>query len=302
MQVAHLSDLHLRQADDVAEFARQLDHIVARRVDHLVIAGDLLDRWNPTLLNLALDALATRGLMERDTLTLIHGNHDLASSGGYPRHRADLWRLAARFWDPPPIVALRKRRFYAAIAARAGGVGMAAPWTKTTRSGLRVAAIDSVPVPWRPLTIRRGQLILRHAEGAIPESQTSWLSGQQGRGPLIVVMHHYPLPVAPFRWDASRGAGPRRTGAAAALAKWDVIVPMAVDAGDLERFWTAADRAEPVAVLCGHVHRARMERRGSIAIGLNGQSGADWAGRTIAYYRIEGPAVSVEYETALRAA
>jgi hypothetical protein len=36
-----------------------------------------------------------------------------------------------------------------------------------------------------------------------------------------------------------------------------------------------------------------------VAVGLNGQSGADWAGRTIAYYRIGSPRVSVEYESAI---
>ena len=37
-------------------------------------------------------------------------------------------------------------------------------------------------------------------------------------------------------------------------------------------------------VLCGHLHRTRLEWRNGIAVGLNGQSGAEWAGRTIAYY------------------
>ena len=37
-------------------------------------------------------------------------------------------------------------------------------------------------------------------------------------------------------------------------------------------------------LLCGHVHRAKLRWHGEIAIGLNGQSGAEWAGRTIAYY------------------
>jgi hypothetical protein len=42
-------------------------------------------------------------------------------------------------------------------------------------------------------------------------------------------------------------------------------------------------------VLCGHVHRARLEWHDGIAIGLQGQSGAEWAGRSIAWYRV-GPA------------
>jgi hypothetical protein len=31
-----------------------------------------------------------------------------------------------------------------------------------------------------------------------------------------------------------------------------------------------------------------------VAVALNGQSGADWAGRTIAFYRIEGRSVIAE--------
>ena len=55
--------------------------------------------------------LAARDLLTSDRLTILHGNHDLASSGAHPRRTADLWRHVLRFWDPPPVVALRKRRF-----------------------------------------------------------------------------------------------------------------------------------------------------------------------------------------------
>ena len=63
MVIAHLSDLHLRDEGDAVEFGRRLDRIAARPVDHLVITGDLLDRWQPALLDTALDALASRGLL-----------------------------------------------------------------------------------------------------------------------------------------------------------------------------------------------------------------------------------------------
>ena len=65
---------------------------------------------------------------------------------------------------------------------------------------------------------------------------------------------------------------------------------------DRTRFWRAAEGAGAVAVFCGHVHRARLEQHGEIAVGLNGQSGADWAGRTIAFYRLERSApITAEY-------
>jgi hypothetical protein len=71
---------------------------------------------------------------------------------------------------------------------------------------------------------------------------------------------------------------------------------MAITAPDRERFWDAAEAAGACAVLCGHVHRARLEHQRGIAVGLNGESGAAWAGRTVAYYRIEQGSVAVEYE------
>ena len=84
MLIAHLSDLHLRDTDDAVWLDRQLDRIAARNPDHLAITGDLLDRWQPALLERALDALKARGLLDAERLTLLHGNHDLASSGGHP--------------------------------------------------------------------------------------------------------------------------------------------------------------------------------------------------------------------------
>jgi len=42
--VAHLSDLHLRNHDDVVEFAHQLDRVALHQPLHLAITGDLLDR------------------------------------------------------------------------------------------------------------------------------------------------------------------------------------------------------------------------------------------------------------------
>ncbi|NUR56408.1 MAG: hypothetical protein HOQ29_18350, partial [Acidobacteria bacterium] len=130
MLIAHLSDLHMRDAADAAAFEHQLDRIVAGAPDHLVISGDLLDRWQPRLLQRALDALARRGLLSRERTTIVHGNHDLASSGGHPRSRRDLPRLILRAWDPPPLVSARRRRFYAAIERRAPGVAALLPFAK----------------------------------------------------------------------------------------------------------------------------------------------------------------------------
>jgi 3',5'-cyclic AMP phosphodiesterase CpdA len=296
--VAHLSDLHLKDLQDTVEFGAQLDRISARQIDHLVITGDLLDRWSPSLLEAALDTLHARGLLDGKRLTLIHGNHDLASSGGHPRARADLWRLVSRFWDPPPLIALRKRRFYHQIAARTREFGASPPFSKTTQSGLRIAALDSVPASWTPVAPRRGYLLLRHGVGAISQRQNAWLAQQRGTGPLVVLVHHYPLPVGAFHWSEGRGVNVQgvRTWNRW-LSSYKVVVPMEIDPRDREAFWTAAHAAGATAVLCGHVHRARLDYHGAIAVGLNGQSGAAWAGRTIAYYTIAAHNVTAEYES-----
>jgi UDP-2,3-diacylglucosamine pyrophosphatase LpxH len=295
--LAQLSDLHLRGEDDAVEFARQLDRIVARRVDHLVITGDLLDRWNPRLFERALALLRDRRLLTREAVTLIHGNHDLASSGGHPQRRSDLWRLASRFWDPPPLIAVRKRKFYRQIAAHGPELGSCPPFQKTLAAGLRLAAVDSVPSPWTPFRIRRGTVTVHHARGALAPRQTEWLSALRGAFPLVVLVHHYPLPVSPFRWQIGRSFDVQSGSWLVRRFKdWHMEVPMEIESADRQRFWNAAHAARAMLVACGHVHRARLDHEGGIAVGLNGQSGAAWAGRTIAYYRIEDR-VSVEYET-----
>jgi 3',5'-cyclic AMP phosphodiesterase CpdA len=293
--LAHLSDLHLRDQDDAVEFARQLDCVVARGVDHLVITGDLLDRWNPALFEQTLDLIGTRGLVDRERLTIIHGNHDLASSGGHPRERSDLWRLVTRFWDPPPVIAARRHQFYRRITSRTAGVAARAPWLKTLNGGVRLAMLDSVPSTWSPLGLRRGTVILHHAVGAIAQRHIRWLSQQRDSTPLVVLMHHYPMPIGAFTWQLGRNMKIQpHSRLGEWIRTWRIEVPMQIDADDRAAFWDAARTAGVMAVICGHVHRARLERHDGIAIGLNGQSGAAWAGRTIAYYRIDPNQQSME--------
>lgn len=273
--VAHLSDLHLRDADDVAAFERQLRQVAARSPLHLAITGDLIDRWDRALLHRALEALEAHGFRNPGKLTILHGNHDLASSGGHPRARADLWRLALRFWDPPPLIRARRRRFYADLDAWSPGVGQAAPFLKQVGSTLRVAVIDSVPIPWKPLAVRGREVTVQHAIGCTRPQQVAWLSQQGGDAPLVVLLHHYPLDVTPFSWTPQ--------GWLRRIVR-QVHVPMTIPSADRDAFWRAAHAAGTGLVLCGHVHRARLEWNGGIAVGLNGQSGADWAGRSIAFY------------------
>jgi len=287
--LAHLSDLHLRDERDAVEFERQLDCIAAERADHLVISGDLLDRWNPPLFARALDALGSRGCLDPARLTIIHGNHDLASSGGHPRRSRDLWRLALRFWDPPPLLRRRRDRFYRSLSARSAGLGCVPPFRKDA-AGVTLAAIDSVPFPWRPFAAAEGGIRLQHARGAVSDASTRWLASQSSAARMIVVVHHYPLDAGSFRW---RHVAARR---------FAVEVPMDIAADDRQRLWNALDRCGASLILCGHVHRARLEHHRGIAVGLNGQSGADWAGRTIAFYRLDGDSWTATYVTMTSAA
>ena len=269
----------MRDAGDAAAFEHQLDRVAAGAPDHLVLSGDLLDRWRPRLLARALDALAARGLLSSARATILHGNHDLASSGGHPRSRRDLPRLVLRAWDPPPVVAARRRRFYAAIEARAPGVAALAPFAKDIGSAT-IAAIDTVPISWSPVRLAHGRLQIRQAVGCIRPGQAEWLSAALPRGkPALLVLHHYPLPVPSFSWNGGR-----------------IEVVMEIPSADRRRLWAAARTAGVRLVLCGHVHRARLEWHDGIAIGLQGQSGAEWAGRSIAWYRLDDTSVTMELE------
>lgn len=259
----------MRDAADLRAFEHQLDRVGAGGADHLVISGDLLDRWRPRLLTAALDALSGRGLLAPGRVSIVHGNHDLTSSGAHPRSRADLPRLVVRAWDPPPVVAARRRRFYAAIERKAPGIAALSPFSKDL-GAVTIATIDSVPVPWLPLRVRDGAVQLRHAEGSVRDADAEWLKGTLPRGkPVVLVLHHYPLPVPPFRWQN---------------AKVDVL--MEIPSADRKKLWSAAHAAGVRLILCGHIHRARLEWHEGIAVGLQGQSGAGWAGRPIAWYQV----------------
>ena len=129
MLIAHLSDLHLRDEADAVELDRQLDRIVARNAATTWSSPETCSTAGiRLLLERALDALGERGLLSRaNDLTILHGNHDLASSGGHPRAaRGSLaaWRCGSgirrRWCDTGGAVSTTDRGARARASPRAG--------------------------------------------------------------------------------------------------------------------------------------------------------------------------------------
>jgi hypothetical protein len=264
VRIAHLGDHHLRERDELPFLDRQLAR-AASEATHIVFSGDLLDRWDPALLVESRERLAANGLIDPDRLTIIHGNHDVASSGGWPRRRGDILRMVLRFWDPPPLLARRRERFTELFSPVAAPL----PFEKRIAGGrLRLLAIDSTPFPWAPFTYGRRALRLRTALGAVRLSDVEWLESLP-EFPSLLLMHHYPLPTPALLWNEGR-----------------VVVPMHVR-GPVDRLLAAAARAGVRLIACGHVHRTQLDWHDGIAVGLQGQSGAGWANRPLTVYELE---------------
>ncbi|HSL21726.1 MAG TPA: metallophosphoesterase [Vicinamibacterales bacterium] len=262
-RIVHFGDLHLRDRAELSLFERQLARAADERPDHIVISGDLVDRWNGRLLRGARRALASDGLLDAARLTIIHGNHDLASSGGWPRTRADIPRMVLRFWDPPPLLAWRRARFARLFAPASEPL----PFERQLGGGLRLLAIDSTPLPFLPFVAQGRRLRLLTALGRLRERDLRWLASRAA-APSVLVIHHCPVLTPPLQWNGGR-----------------VIVPMHVE-GSLDRFWSGAERAGVRLVLCGHIHHTRIFRQGAIAVAAQGQSGADWAGRPFSVHEV----------------
>jgi 3',5'-cyclic AMP phosphodiesterase CpdA len=268
--LAHLSDLHLRGPVDLDWFDAQLAALSETGAEHLVVTGDLLDRWNPPLLDGALDRLGARGWLRRERATIIHGNHDIASLGCL-HGSAARWRAALSAWDPPPLLLWRRRRFYERVAHAAGDPVAAPPFRKRLASGTEIVAIDSIPIVMGPVGLTARQFSLRHAIGRVRASDARWLRRlrNQTAGPRVLLLHHYPLATPPLIY----------------VEGW-VRVPMEIPARGRRRLWDAARAAGVTLVLCGHVHRARLEFADGIAVGLQGTSGGTWSDRAFSTYRL----------------
>ncbi|NTV07525.1 MAG: metallophosphoesterase [Chlorobium limicola] len=78
--VAHISDLHLAGRHDrrsLASLDRMLRHFNERKIDHLVITGDLFDTYMPAEWPVMREKLREHDFCSWERTTLIPGNHDL---------------------------------------------------------------------------------------------------------------------------------------------------------------------------------------------------------------------------------
>ncbi len=283
LRIGHLSDLHLKSSGDLLRFESQLDRLVSQGVDHLAVTGDLLDAWNPHLLTRAIQALGHAGFDSPKRLTIIHGNHDLASVGG-PRTGRDVMSQARRLLDLPTVAARRRHRFYGALAALHDGLGQRPPFVKHLGGGIELLTLDSVPLPKAPVRVTANRVIVTHAVGTIRNRDLDWLAALPPLPPdgsRILLLHHYPLDTPPLYWWGGL-----------------VEVPMAIEPGPRHRLWKAIRSANIGLVLCGHVHRARKEQVGGVQVGLQGTSGGAWAGYGSSVYDVtRGEALERRDET-----
>ena len=76
-RIAHISDLHLRAVDANFDRAVTLIEQAQSKVDHVIIAGDIVDCAEANVLQAFKTSLDQRGLMHARDLTVVPGNHDI---------------------------------------------------------------------------------------------------------------------------------------------------------------------------------------------------------------------------------
>jgi len=78
--IAHISDLHLNSFYNDSIFKRVnylLKHLAEKKVDYLIITGDITDNASEKDLEIFRRMLAKFGFMNGEKLSLIPGNHDI---------------------------------------------------------------------------------------------------------------------------------------------------------------------------------------------------------------------------------
>jgi 3',5'-cyclic-AMP phosphodiesterase len=80
MKIAHLSDIHFTtffRNFDLYKFENLLQYCNARRIDHLIITGDLVENPDEYDFELLRKVLKQNGFLTSDRLSLVIGNHDV---------------------------------------------------------------------------------------------------------------------------------------------------------------------------------------------------------------------------------
>lgn len=313
MRIVHLSDLHLgapageggarrREANVLA----LLDHALARGADHVLLGGDLVDHGNLEDAARLRDALAERGLLSAERLSVVPGNHDI-----WPFGEESLWGDAGRYLleNARALAAFRKwpaqeryQRFLSLFAETFTGA--------VARSGDRypcLKRLGGASIAMLDTTSNHGAF--RSAAGRFDEEEARWLLARldEHAGPRLLLMHHWPL-----RWDVDASAivdrlpGPVREmllGLGLDVARF-----AEVNFEDLEGVQAFLRRGRFDAVLCGHVHMMSDDARdpgfearvGEVPVYCMGRSGGvhqDEGREVLAYHLVEVEPRGVRVET-----
>lgn len=100
LTIGIVSDIHLRGTDTTATFIHTLEYFRSRKVDGVIIAGDMADQGLISQLHVVADAWykvfpGGKGLDGKETVQLfIYGNHDVRNdaSDGINPQRANVWK------------------------------------------------------------------------------------------------------------------------------------------------------------------------------------------------------------------
>ena len=80
MKIAHLSDIHFTtffKNSNLHEFEKLLQYCNTKKIDHLIITGDLVENPDPYDFELLRKVLKQTGFLTSDRLSLVIGNHDI---------------------------------------------------------------------------------------------------------------------------------------------------------------------------------------------------------------------------------
>jgi len=79
LKTAHLSDLHLTANDKnrLSDFKEILKSICEKKIDHLILTGDLIHNPEPSDYEILISILKKYGYFHRDKLSVCIGNHEI---------------------------------------------------------------------------------------------------------------------------------------------------------------------------------------------------------------------------------